>query len=194
MRHLESAAWPGGHVAHEESRRRLLGGSQFTTGSKEEQQCRPQLRGSAGSDVSQGQGKAAPGQMPAAPLFVAQSPAGKGQADEWVKKYLAIHPTESETEALRGAAATLCPPPPTHTPPPQTPASNHFDNILVSLVLNACFVSRMLLGTVHCNMLSIFPNVQNPPELNISCRTASRSHDTYIVLDDVCACILWSAC
>ena len=84
--------------------------SKQQVGSKQEQQCFAQAKANTAGDASQGQSEAALSQLPAAPLFVAQSPAGKGQADEWVKKYLAMHPTESEEEALRGAAMTLCPP------------------------------------------------------------------------------------
>lgn len=116
MRHLESAAQQGKNVMHEEISPHLAGGSQSVAGGKEEQQRYGQPRDGAASDASQGQGEAASGQMPAAPLFVAQSPAGKGQADEWVKGYLATHPKESETEALRGTAASG--PPPTPLPPP----------------------------------------------------------------------------
>lgn len=79
------------------------GDSHSQAGSKQEQQGLAQPRVDAASDSSQGQGGAAPAQLPAAPLFVAQSPAGKSQADEWVKKHLAMHPEKSEEEALRGA-------------------------------------------------------------------------------------------
>lgn len=84
---------------------------------KQEQQRLSEPRASAASDASQGQTEAALGQggaalgqseglqvrLPAAPLFVAQSPAGKGPAEGWVKRYLAMHPDCKEDEALKGA-------------------------------------------------------------------------------------------
>lgn len=109
MRHLETGAEQPKKVKDWlqvpiENQERQTVTSHCQAGSKQEQQGLAQPRGDAASDSSQGQGKAAPGQLPAAPLFVAQSPAGKSQAHEWVKKYIARHPEKSEEEALRGAA------------------------------------------------------------------------------------------
>ena len=100
MRHLETAAQQAKSHTHEDVRRHLSGGSH----SDSEQHRLAQARANDASGSSQGQSEGALGQMPAAPLFVAQSPAGKHQADEWVKKYLAMYPKESEEVALRGAA------------------------------------------------------------------------------------------
>ena len=100
------------------------GDRQPSLGSNKEQQRLAEPMTSPASEASQGQRQTAPGQdeavpertgaaqdqMPAAPLFVAQSPAGKGPAEGWVKKYLAMHPESSEAEALRGANSQLCRP------------------------------------------------------------------------------------
>lgn len=109
MRHLETGAEQPKKVkgwlqAAEENRQCQTVTIHSQAGGKQDQQGLAQPRVDAASDSSQGQGGAAPGQLPAAPLFVAQSPAGKSQADEWVKKHLAMHPEKSEEEALRGAA------------------------------------------------------------------------------------------
>lgn len=109
MRHLETGAEQTKKVkgwlqTAKENQQRQTVTSHCQAGSKGEQQGLAQPRVDAASNSSQGQGEAAPGQLPAAPLFMAQSPAGKSQADEWVKKYIARHPEKSEEEALTGAA------------------------------------------------------------------------------------------
>lgn len=92
------------------------GDHQAGMSSKEDLQCSAEARTSPASDASQVQRGTAPGQdeaaprqngaaqdqMPPGPLFVAQSPAGKGPAEGWVKKYVTMHPECSEAEALRG--------------------------------------------------------------------------------------------
>ena len=136
MRYLESAAQLGNNTTHQEVAPHVLAGSQSTTGSKQELQRLAQAKACTAGDASQAQSEAALGQLPAAPLFVAQSPAGKGQADEWVKMYLAKHPTESEEEARRGAAMTLCP------IPPLTATSPHYIGyICLPLSLKSCYVA-----------------------------------------------------
>ena len=106
MRHLNfSAAQHSKKVSPEQADdngQDQFGDNQVETSSRQEQQCLTEPRLTAASDASQGQSEAALGQMPTAPLFVAQSPAGKGQADEWVKKYLAMHPECGQDEALKG--------------------------------------------------------------------------------------------
>lgn len=84
---------------------------QFAAGSGElsirKQASKNRLSAEPSGNALQGHKENAVDQLPAGPLFVSQSPAGKGQADEWVKKYVAMHPECSSSDAMRGIALQL---------------------------------------------------------------------------------------
>ena len=75
--------------------------------SAEKQGSKRRMSTGPSASASQGHKENTLDQMPDGPLFVSQSPAGKRQADEWVKKYLAMHPECSSTDAWRGTALHL---------------------------------------------------------------------------------------